>query len=316
MRRSMLKGALLVAGACWFSMASATEENARALHDRAVTAYREARYADAIDLFRRAHAIEPHPELAYNLGQALEKAGDLPAAIESFREYLRLAPKAEDRPVVEARITNLERKLQAMWAKLRVTSTPPGAKLEIDGKPVGTTPWAGALPAGTHEAKLRLSGHRDSARSVVLIAGRNADLGITLEPHAPEGSPSTPPPGKVVADEPSTASIGVGTYVAFGVGAAALGAALGFELARRGAEDDARSARTQLEHQASVEDAEGHRDLARVFAGVGAAAVITGGVLLYFDLSGPGRERESAGLGIGVGGLGHGGFGITGATWF
>jgi tetratricopeptide (TPR) repeat protein len=303
MRRFMLGHALCFAIALQVSGASGQDASAQALYDKGARAYREARYEEAIDLFRRAYQIEPHAELVYNLGQAYEKSGDVTRAVESFREYLKMSPNADDRAVVEARIKNLTHKLEASLPKLSVTSTPPGAQLAIDGKSAGVTPWVGPLAAGEHVISVRLSGYRDSERSVALSGPGTTDLDVALEPL---GSMSPAPKDDV---QDGGASIGLPTWIAFGVGAAALGGALGFELARRGAEDDARNAPTQLEHQDRFADAEGHRDVARVLTGVGAAAVITGGVLLWLDLkSGPVR--------VGVGSLQAGALGLTGAGCF
>src|SRR5580704_3012389 len=74
----------------------------------AVQAYREARYKDAIDLFRKANALDPHADLVFNVGQAYEKLGDVANALRSYREYLRLDPAVRDRPAVETSIRNLE----------------------------------------------------------------------------------------------------------------------------------------------------------------------------------------------------------------
>src|SRR5438034_985434 len=83
----------LVLVACWIiapwaGPLLAAEPDPAELYARGSEAYREARYEEAVDLLRAAHRIEPHPELAYDLGRAYEGAGDLPHAIESFREYL------------------------------------------------------------------------------------------------------------------------------------------------------------------------------------------------------------------------------------
>ena len=46
---------------------------------------------------------------------------------------------------------------------LIITSTPEGADIELDGKPIGTTPFAGEaeVTAGKHRLKLTRKGYRD-----------------------------------------------------------------------------------------------------------------------------------------------------------
>ena len=67
-----------------------------------------------------------------------------------------------------------------------------------------------------------------------------------------------------------------------GGGLASLGGALGFELARRSDEADARHA-DQLHFKAETDDMQRHQTTARVLAGVGGALFVTGGVLLLLD---------------------------------
>jgi hypothetical protein len=80
-----------------------------------------------------------------------------------------------------------------------------------------------------------------------------------------------------------------------------LGAALGFELSRQRAEDDARNAPTQLEHQEHYDTMEGRRDTARVLLGVGLAATAVGATLLVLDLSRDGKHQVGVGAGPGAG---------------
>jgi tetratricopeptide (TPR) repeat protein len=256
--------ALGTAIACFASSALA-EHSARNLYEQGAQAYRESRHDEAAALFRKAFELEPHAELAYNLGRALEAGGHLRSAVESFRDYLRLLPEAKDRTIVERRIWNLERRIEA-------------------SQPANPSPETPARQAPA------------TATSVAPIAPR--------------------PSAGAAVDE--TRSVRPPTWIALGVSAGALGAAFGFELARRSSAEEVESAGTQIEHQDRYAAAERNRDLARVLAGLGGAAALTGGVLLYFDL----RGRPSAG-GVGARGsrfraLGagaapeHGGFRFVG----
>jgi tetratricopeptide (TPR) repeat protein len=256
--------ALGTAIACFASSALA-EPSARELYEQGAKAYRESRHDEAAALFRRAFELEPHAELAYNLGRALEAAGHLRSAVQSFRDYLRLLPEAKDRTIVERRIWNLERRIEV--------SEPAIPSRETAARPAPVT-----------------------APPVAPIAPRRSAAAATDE----------------------TRAVRLPTWIALGVSAGALGTAFGFELARRSSVDEVESAGTQIEHQDRYAAAERDRDLARAFAGLGAAAALTGGVLLYFDL----RGRPSAG-GVGAGGSGfralgagaapdHGGFRFIG----
>ena len=70
-------------------------------------------FRDAVEEF--SQAVKEAPEWAdawFNLGVAQESAEDYGAAIESFKGYLKKAPKASDREAVETRIYKLEYKLE------------------------------------------------------------------------------------------------------------------------------------------------------------------------------------------------------------
>jgi tetratricopeptide (TPR) repeat protein len=254
--------ATLVASFLVASSIAAAEPNARELYESGARAYAEGRYDEAIGFFERAHALDPQAALAFNLGQAYEKAGQLARAAQSFREYLRREAFASDAKEVEARIADLERRSASSSSVTSATPPKPAAK--------STAPAAVTTDDAVHEQR----------------------------------------------------GVRVGTWIAFAAGAGSLGAALGFELARQSAEDDIASARTQLGHQQLYDEAKRQQDFSRLFAGIGAAATITGGVLLYLDLAAAPRAREMtstrahAGYRLTVGGIGTSGFGMIGQGSF
>jgi hypothetical protein len=80
-----------------------------------------------------------------------------------------------------------------------------------------------------------------------------------------------------------------------GAGAATFGAALGLELARASAEDDALNAEFQVdaaEHLATMEDLQLG---ARIAVGVGSGLVLAGGVMLVVGLASGGAEAPEMG---------------------
>jgi tetratricopeptide (TPR) repeat protein len=207
--------------------ARAAEPGPEELYRRGAALYREGRYEEAARELAAAQALEPHAELAYDLGRAYERAGNVGGAIEAFREYLRLSPDAADRADVEAHVKELEASTAAPPV---VSATPP---VDVALRP----PPARAVPAEAHP---RLNAFQ---------------------------------------------RIRVPTFVAFGAGTAALGAALGFLLAEQHEEDGVRSAATQLHARAAYGAAARDRDWARVLVGVGAAGILTGATLLTLDLT-------------------------------
>jgi len=87
--------------------------------------------------------LAPHPSTAYNLGTVAEKSGDLSAALDGFRTYLKLAPEATDRPTIEARIAAIEARIAELRkdiAPKKAPDVPPAQSPVVASPPVVTTP--------------------------------------------------------------------------------------------------------------------------------------------------------------------------------
>jgi hypothetical protein len=70
---------------------------------------------------------------------------------------------------------------------LVVDSLPSGAKVFLDGKPVGTTPLVlTSVIAGSHAVRLELSGHRPWSTSVQVAAGERSKVTGSLELEGPQ----------------------------------------------------------------------------------------------------------------------------------
>jgi tetratricopeptide (TPR) repeat protein len=297
--------------AAWAQTAPSADvqDEARARLREGVKAYEAKRYKDAVDAFLAANRLVPNPGLSFNTAKAYEKLGDAAGALSFFRDYLRRAPEASDRAEVERKIKKLEQRLQTKkLMQVSILSHPEGGTVVLNGQPVGVTPWTGEIAPGEHSFKIKLEGYRDHEQTFQLPRDHALDVKAELEVAPPESAPAAAPeqpvetssaPAEAPLERPGPRADGrvsVPTWVALGVGGAALGTALGFELARRSAESDAEDASTQLEAVDHFETMESRRDMARILAGVGGAALITGAVLLYFDLS-PKQEAAAASAG-------------------
>jgi tetratricopeptide (TPR) repeat protein len=273
-------------------------ETARARYKEGAQAFQQKRYKDAIDLFLEADRLASSPAFAFNVAIAYEAMGDNANTLRWLRTYLRRAPDASDRAAVEERIRTQEKKLSARGLQqVTLLSTPEGATVELDGRAVGVTPWTGEIAPGSHEVVLQLRGWLEARQRFDLAADRASDVTIQLTA-APAPSTATTA-GAADTASPAPAGdaethIGPLTWIALGVGVAGLGGALGFELARSSAEDSAREAPTQVEAAEHIDEMEARRTAARVFLGVGGAALLTGGVLLAVDLASGGASEPSA----------------------
>jgi hypothetical protein len=91
--------------------------------------------------------LAPHPSTAYNLGTVAEKSGDLSAALDGFRTYLKLSPEATDRPSIEARIAAIEARIAELRKEIAPKKAPDVAPAPAQPvPPVVTTPIATPTP--------------------------------------------------------------------------------------------------------------------------------------------------------------------------
>ncbi len=268
---------------------SASVDQAKAHYERGAQAYAAGRFKDAIDLFLQADALAPSAALSFNIARAYEKIGDDTASLQWYRDFRRRAPDAPNGPEVDRRIAQLEAVLAAKGLQqLTVFSTPTGATVVLDGQPVGVTPFTGQLAPGKHELTLRLKGYSEAEQVVELGPDHAQDLTVPLSP-APAQTASQPSAGQAsgASVRDSGPRFGVWPYVVLGAGAASLAGALGFELARRSAEDSAKQDSTQIGYQDKLDKMEQHQTTARILAIAGGALVLTGGTLLVLDLTRP-----------------------------
>ncbi len=282
---------------------AAAKDQARQLFARGLEFFHEGRFKDAIDEFLKAHEVFPNPVLSFNAALAYEKMGDSAGALRFYREYLRQAPEAGDRPQVEQQISALERKLQDKGLQqVTVLSEPAGATVHIDGRPVGVTPWTGELNPGGHRLRLRMEGHEDAEQRFDLLAHRSLDVAVQLQPAAePMTAPAAPPPATMGTAEPQPPVTRAAptedrgprvrplSIVALSAGVVTLGAAGVFEGLRQSSENDVRDEPTQMARHDAYDQMEDRQTVARVLTGVGAGVTVAGAILLTIDLT---RDRS------------------------
>jgi TonB family protein len=76
-----------------------------------------------------------------------------------------------------------------------VVSTPSGASVSVDGRPVGTTPLTGLrLRPGKRRLEVALDGHETWAETVNVAAGESGRVEVRLKPLARPAEPPTPEP--------------------------------------------------------------------------------------------------------------------------
>ncbi|HYQ00546.1 MAG TPA: PEGA domain-containing protein [Polyangiaceae bacterium] len=237
---------------------------ARLLFDKGVTAYREGRFYDAVDIFLETNRLYPDPKLSFNVGKAFEGMGNQAGALRYYREYLRRLPDAPDAQDVENHVHQLEQALsQKGLQQLTVLSSPDGATVRLDGQAVGVTPWTGESFAGKHRIVVEATGYQRHESVIEIDPHRARDFNIELSK-----APDKPDPASIAksAPAPAEAKVSPFTLATLATGIGLLGGAL-------------------IAQVASGSNSTGISRTAAFFAGGGTGVTVVGGFMLYFDLS-------------------------------
>lgn len=287
--------------------ASAKQE-AKTRFEHAIKLYEDGDYTLALAEFERVYELVPDYRVLYNIGQVNIQLGHYARALLTLREYLERGGAtlpAERASSVRADLESLARRT----ASISVETQPPGAELFIDGRSFGTTPLPEPLvvDVGERRLELKLPGHQPQARTLSLAGGDSRQARFELQPEeqaAPRPSVA-PPPRPVLAPQPLPPPaadnrspwtlIGYGSAGALAAGALVAGA-LGASSA--GQLKDLRD--TPGASRAELDQAQTRTKTRFLVAEVlGAAALATGAVTLYVQLSGT-RDRATARTASGV----------------
>jgi hypothetical protein len=170
---------------------------------------------------RSRFLLIPHVEREdqdYRITLVLHDAGGRQLARVHETCSLCGAAEAEDLLAELAARVGRKVELAAQAATLTITSEPAGARIELGGSPVGTTPFELQIEPGVHELRVELDGHVDQQQRIDAVAGERQSLAFVLQPR-----PSAPAPKPArAALEPKLGA----AALALGLGSALAGAVL------------------------------------------------------------------------------------------
>lgn len=241
---------------------------ARERFEEAKAAFGAGRYAEAADAYEQSANAKPHPAPLVNAAEAWELDGNFVRAAQACDRALELASDAKLRDALEQRLARLRKRVGTVSFR-----GPSGSTVTIDkGQPVAV-PARARLSPGRHELVYVEASGAQSTEALRIGAGEERLVVIS---GAPRSTAPTPPEGPA-REEPSSSRGGPKTasWVSFGVGAVALGAAsvLGvMTLSAKSAYEDSPSHDT-------LDDFHATRLATNVSLGVAGVAVVTGVVL-------------------------------------
>lgn len=192
-------------------------DRARARFVEGTTAMDEARWADAVDAFREAHALVGSPVALYNLGFALRALGRYREALEAFDALLQGADLDE---ATRTDAAALRDEVRARLATLAIeglpTETVTVALDALDVTDTGLRPLELACDPGRHVLRIEAEGRVGFEWRGEVEAGARRGIEASL-PRLPEGPREAPP--RSIVDEPAFWVILGVVLVGAGVGA-------------------------------------------------------------------------------------------------
>ncbi len=174
---------------------------ARALFEEGVAAADQENWPEAVDRFRRAHAIKPTPGITFNLASALTEAGQVIEAGELLENLCR-DPKTPPDLLRECETKREQAASKRAFLTLEVEpGAPAEAQVEIDGHPWPRAVWGVASPInpGAHSVLGLLQGEEVARSELELSPGERRGLRLSF-PVAASAVPET-------ATEPEAAPV-------------------------------------------------------------------------------------------------------------
>jgi hypothetical protein len=112
------------------------------------------------------------------------RTGAVLASVHERCETCGLEDAAEKVNLAASALRTRLEAVTRMPARFVIRSTPPAARAQLDGKPVGSTPLDLELASGEHQLSLRAADHEPLHRTFVVVSGvdETLDLALVREP--------------------------------------------------------------------------------------------------------------------------------------
>jgi len=278
------------------------DDQAKVQYQQGIELFESGKFEQAAIAFRKAYDLKPSYKVLFNLAQAENSADRFAAALWAYTRYL--AEGGADVPAERVKQVKEEiTRLNALVGMVVIQGGPDGAEVFVDKESLGRTPLQAPLfvDLGRREVVVEQGGRRILERVVTVAGGERVVL--ELETSAAETGSTTPAPEPSPAGEEDEAGPKrLWTWVAAGVGGAALvGAVITGGMAiskKKDLDDTCPDGACPSSEMGEVDSARnlGNASTAlAIIAGVGIAA----GVVLFFVEPGLGEEQPSVEVGLG-----------------
>jgi hypothetical protein len=279
------------------------QKDANAHFQRAVALYAEADYHGALVEFKRAYEIAPHVTVLYNLGQTYYQMQNYADALATFERFL-----AEGGTSHRSEVESAVGVLKSRVGKVEITTSTPGWEIAVDDEIVGKTPLAKSVGVSVGRRKITATkaGETTLTRTVEVAAGDTQTVSLVAAA-GPAPSPTAPSDAPAPAPDKGSRSTLL-TVGWIGTGVLAAGAIVTGIIAT-GAASDLKEARDAFPGDKSDIDSKASKTTAFALTTdvLGVAAIVLGGISLYFTLTSPSKtgQTKPPAPGVRMGGPGN-----------
>jgi tetratricopeptide (TPR) repeat protein len=246
-----------------------------------IEAYERADFEAALQAFRQAQALKPHPVILFNVALAEAKTGLLLEAVQHFEQVFNDPNTPADK--LDAARRERDR-TTALLARVSIDRT--DAQLMVDGTAAAGSPPTVRVNPGQHHVRVIVGPEVLVDREVDLRSGEHLQLSIA-EPAVERPEPvaaAPPPPQPTVTDTPgglSPAWVFAGAAATVALGGISVWSALDASSAYDDFEAEA-STLTEREARERVDAGQSKDARTHVLLGVTAVvAIATGGIALW-----------------------------------
>ncbi|HXU82390.1 MAG TPA: tetratricopeptide repeat protein [Polyangia bacterium] len=269
-------------------------EEARTRFQAGVQLFHEGSFDAALAEFRKAYSLAPSYRVLFNIAQVQFELHDYVEALKTFRQYLQEGG-ADIPPDRRAQVDGEVQKLERRVSLVEIVVDVDGAEILLDDVPVGTSPMRLPLMvnAGNRRITATKPGRVTTARNLTVAGGDR----VTIEMKLPEVAAvrlSDQPPVPASAAVPSAPSrtkmwVALATTAALGIGAGT------FAILTQQAKHDFENQLAAFPTTKENIDQARHKMVvdAAITDGLAGAALLAGGITLYFALSHSGDEPEA-----------------------
>jgi tetratricopeptide (TPR) repeat protein len=205
-------------------LTKAQEERVLQLIDAGKAAYNRGEFDNALESFRAAHELFPHPDIVYRMALCYERLGEDVQAVKYYKQFLTEVPDAPERPRIEKTIQVIEARIAK--SEIRVVTDPEGAVVYIDdiaNGAAGYTPTELPVRPGNYRVIVKKEGYDTVEELVEVSSGQTVALRYQLK--SVDGSSKLSGPGTSTGAQPQAGrpfdptwvillSVGVASFVA------------------------------------------------------------------------------------------------------